>query len=430
MVATLSPLGKIARLCSGGPGRTLEDKETLEKLASSFEEELITLKGTVDGLDARVSELEENSQFSTTTKAEFKIATDFVYFSAEKKEARGMKTEIVIEEEELTVTTPSQSIMVEGQEITIPERMVVVDGQSLMVEGQEITIPEQMVMVDDQEITIPSTGNDFASNRFTVAANVTKVEVSEHTITVDNTEIKVPEVEVTIANKQTIEIPSITVTTEGQEITVDAQTVMITDGTGTINKITLEVPSRIVTNDDEETIGYQGQRFIIPERTVTVNESNQYEVTGATVEVNGEDAVTIAAITLTDVGREATIPEYTVMVDDQMITIPERKVMITNAEQTNVPLLESVQLSQDVTIPEQTVMVDGQTVMVDSQEITIPEQTVMVDGQEITIPEQTIDTNYPVITVEEKEVPYGEDNSGLALSSSVEIAFETSFSGS
>ncbi|MYK85056.1 MAG: hypothetical protein F4025_01290 [Synechococcus sp. SB0669_bin_7] len=35
-----------------------------------------------------------------------------------------------------------------------------------------------------------------------------------------------------------------------------------------------------------------------------------------------------------------------------------------------------------------------------------------------------------MITVEEKEVPYGEDNSGLALSSSVEIAFETSFSGS
>ena len=47
----------------------MEDKETLEKLASSFEEELITLKGTVDGLDSRVSELEENSQFSTSTSS-------------------------------------------------------------------------------------------------------------------------------------------------------------------------------------------------------------------------------------------------------------------------------------------------------------------------------------------------------------------------
>ena len=60
----------------------MEDMDTLERLVASFEEELITLKGSVDGLDAKVSELED-SQFSTTTKASFKIATDFVYFSSE-----------------------------------------------------------------------------------------------------------------------------------------------------------------------------------------------------------------------------------------------------------------------------------------------------------------------------------------------------------
>ena len=64
-----------------------EDMETLERLVASFEEELITLKGSVDGLDAKVSELSEH-QFSTTTKASFKIATDFTYFGSGDKRAR------------------------------------------------------------------------------------------------------------------------------------------------------------------------------------------------------------------------------------------------------------------------------------------------------------------------------------------------------
>ena len=65
----------------------MEDMDTLERLVASFEEELITLKGSVDGLDAKVSELED-SQFSTTTKASFKIATDFVYFASDDMNAR------------------------------------------------------------------------------------------------------------------------------------------------------------------------------------------------------------------------------------------------------------------------------------------------------------------------------------------------------
>ena len=75
----------------------MEDMETLEKLVSSFEEELITLKGTVDGLDAKVSELED-SQFSTTTKASFEIVTDFVYFASDDEKAR-------IDKEKLTKPT-------------------------------------------------------------------------------------------------------------------------------------------------------------------------------------------------------------------------------------------------------------------------------------------------------------------------------------
>ena len=67
--------------------KSMEDMDTLERLMASFEEQLITLKGSMDGLDAKVSELEDN-QFSTTTKASFKIATDFTYFASDDKKAR------------------------------------------------------------------------------------------------------------------------------------------------------------------------------------------------------------------------------------------------------------------------------------------------------------------------------------------------------
>ena len=70
----------------------MDSMESMEMLKAEFAEELIELKGEVDGLTAKVSALEE-TQFSTTTKAEFEIATDFVFFSTEDEEARGIETE-------------------------------------------------------------------------------------------------------------------------------------------------------------------------------------------------------------------------------------------------------------------------------------------------------------------------------------------------
>ena len=70
---------------------SMENMENMEMLKAEFSEELIALKGTVDDLEAKVSALEE-TQFSTTTKAEFEIATDFVFFSADNEEARGVTT--------------------------------------------------------------------------------------------------------------------------------------------------------------------------------------------------------------------------------------------------------------------------------------------------------------------------------------------------
>ncbi len=86
-------------MMEGDDASMMEDKGDLDRLVASFEEELITLKGTVDGMDAKVSELEEN-QFSTTTKAEFEIATDFVYFSSDDEEARRIMTPAVYRTEE------------------------------------------------------------------------------------------------------------------------------------------------------------------------------------------------------------------------------------------------------------------------------------------------------------------------------------------
>jgi hypothetical protein len=61
---------------------TREDLATLQRLQEEFAAELATLRGRVDNLEARVSELEEN-QFSTTTKLRgetiFSVATPFSY---------------------------------------------------------------------------------------------------------------------------------------------------------------------------------------------------------------------------------------------------------------------------------------------------------------------------------------------------------------
>ncbi|MBD2578845.1 iron uptake porin [Oscillatoria sp. FACHB-1406] len=60
-------LNQIERLIGGNGGVSQEDLESLRKLTQDFQEELAVLKGRVDGLEARVTEL-ENTQFSTTTK--------------------------------------------------------------------------------------------------------------------------------------------------------------------------------------------------------------------------------------------------------------------------------------------------------------------------------------------------------------------------
>ena len=165
------------------PG-VMEDMETMDRLTASFEEELITLKGTVDGLDARVSTLEENSQFSTTTKTEFKIATDFVYLSTEDEEARKKLKKKVdkkdrIDHEAVTVSTNSQMLTVESRTLTVESRTLTVDAQMLTVDAQMLTVDAQvltvgghMITVDAQMITVGGQPITIASQSVPLAVQV------------------------------------------------------------------------------------------------------------------------------------------------------------------------------------------------------------------------------------------------------------------
>ncbi|MEG4166607.1 MULTISPECIES: iron uptake porin [unclassified Microcoleus] len=79
-------LDKVSELIRGGTGNfaTRDDLAALQRLQEEFAAELATLRGRVDALEARTSELEAN-QFSTTTKltgeAIFALTDDFSNFT-------------------------------------------------------------------------------------------------------------------------------------------------------------------------------------------------------------------------------------------------------------------------------------------------------------------------------------------------------------
>ena len=62
-------LDQIVSIVDGGDGLDPSDLATIRRLQEEFAAELVTLRGRVDGLEARTAELEAN-QFSTTTKLE------------------------------------------------------------------------------------------------------------------------------------------------------------------------------------------------------------------------------------------------------------------------------------------------------------------------------------------------------------------------
>ncbi|MDE0646481.1 MAG: hypothetical protein OXI08_00105, partial [Cyanobacteria bacterium MAG IRC4_bin_6] len=539
MVATLSPLGKIARLRSGGPGRTLEDRETLEKLASSFEEELITLKGTVDGLDARVSELEENSQFSTTTKAEFKIATDFVYFSAEEEEARGMKTEKTMENVMVEIS-PEQNITIGGQTVTVTSAEVTVNPFTTVIGSQMIALPQQVVRDEIGPMTIGlkdsmfqnTNSADFAAGgKYSdfVTADTSKymligVDDNNEIVVDDSSGILIDTDVATIAptdNLVLVERPidpatnarytngALTGTTDAT--TETAMTLLnllnenrvMTEAVDAIivNPSTVDIPMRTITIGDnmfdimkqsDKAVNANNEVMIdeimipvsgsstpvtISSNTVTidsdpvnypsisVNLMSGKATIGAREFTTGTGTYSISAIEITGNPEQIVVGEQTFIVEDEMVTVTDPMVTVEGLKYTvpdftiteidadgnattNVATITgytitenpSTMITEDnltvtevgpIDVKRYAVEVDGQTISIAPQTLTVEGQTVTIPPYEVVIPAQTIpaDMGYQYQEVE-TSVPYGEDNSGLALSSSVEIAFETSFSGS
>jgi Carbohydrate-selective porin, OprB family/S-layer homology domain len=62
-------MNQIERLVASSQSIAREDLDKIQRLTQEFQAELATLKGRVDGIEARTAELEDN-QFSTTTKLE------------------------------------------------------------------------------------------------------------------------------------------------------------------------------------------------------------------------------------------------------------------------------------------------------------------------------------------------------------------------
>ncbi|MDE2701356.1 MAG: iron uptake porin, partial [Gemmatimonadota bacterium] len=533
----------------------MEDKETLEKLASSFEEELITLKGTVDGLDARVSELEENSQFSTTTKAEFKIATDFVYFSAEEEEARGTKMEKDGKEEYEKAperTIPEQTIVGEDFEITIPSQTVMVTSAEVTVNpfttvigSQMIALPQQVVRDEIGPMTIGlkdsmfqnTNSADFAAGgKYSdfVTADTSKymligVDDNNEIVVDDSSGILIDTDVATIAptdNLVLVERPidpatnarytngALTGTTDAT--TETAMTLLnllnenrvMTEAVDAIivNPSTVDIPMRTITIGDnmfdimkqsDKAVNANNEVMIdeimipvsgsstpvtISSNTVTidsdlvnypsisVNLMSGKATIGAREFTTGTGTYSISAIEITGNPEQIVVGEQTFIVEDEMVTVTDPMVTVEGLKYTvpdftiteidadgnattNVATITGYTITENPStmITEDNLMVsevgpigvDHYTVEVDGQTISIAAQTLTVQGQEVVIPVQTVpattpDTIIPEQTIPavmaerevESPVPYGEDNSGLALSSSVEIAFETSFSGS
>ena len=247
----------------------------------------------------------------------------------------------------------------------------------IMKQSDKAVNANNEVMID--EIMIPVSGSS------------TPVTISSNTVTIDS---------------DPVNYPSISVNLMSGKATIGARE--FTTGTGTYSISAIEItgnPEQIVVGE---------QTFIVEDEMVTV--------TDPMVTVEGLK-YTVPDFTITEIDADgnattnvATITGYTIT-ENPSTMITEDNLTVTEVG--------------PIDVKRYAVEVDGQTISIAPQTLTVEGQTVTIPPYEVVIPAQTIpaDMGYQYQEVE-TSVPYGEDNSGLALSSSVEIAFETSFSGS
>ena len=246
----------------------MDSMENMEMLKAEFAEELIELKGEVDGLTAKVSALEE-TQFSTTTKAEFEIATDFVFFSTEAEEARGEVTTLT------TQTSPGEKIIRPAyQWDSIDEGLYSNFGDGSATNNNYVIVPvfsdkedERYGMIidvtpDTQGIVFRINGNDSDnSDEILAAAAATDTNLF--------VAVKRPRVVVTGTSQSDIDDGL-----DSDEVTYATNAQIISGSFTLVVETTNEDGETIFEADDEETevIEWLNENIVRNDPTVTVSE--------------------------------------------------------------------------------------------------------------------------------------------------------------
>ncbi len=414
---------KMAMMEGGDDASMMEDKGDLDRLVASFEEELITLKGTVDGMDAKVSELEEN-QFSTTTKAEFEIATDFVYFSSDDEEARRMiMVPEVTREESYThtliparpgspaVPPTSQTIVLVPAMPGTPQQteMLYAYGMSAVTEGSapswhHYLNPGQMYSdfvqasgeSTDSFITATTTPQDLYGLSDYLLVKIDDmgnyVDPTPPDADNDNSMVDIVTVSsllVTDTNNNNVLVPSDDLGDMEMAVLVERPTHMVWFYNDDDMADTDAGPTITLGSGDEE---YLNDLVIVPQALLDDDGNFNDSATGVS------SAETATAI-------QIEVPKTRHQIDTKLNDTAD-PLMLTQVEIVT-------QEAQPAT-PAQTT-----TIISDPGSPAVPDQPAVTETRTRT-----------VVVEEESEVPLTDDNSGIAMSTSVKIAFETSFTGS
>ena len=403
-------------MMEGDDASMMEDKGDLDRLVASFEEELITLKGTVDGMDAKVSELEEN-QFSTTTKAEFEIATDFVYFSSDDEEARRMTmVPEVTREESYTHTlipfrpgTParspiSQTVVLIPAMPGMPEEreMLFAYGMNAVTEGSNPSWHHYLNPGQMFSDFVPMANEDTVG--FIVEDTTTPQDLYELSdyllLKVDpDADLTLPHADPTMSNyaylDPTPEDTTIDLVTVGSLLTTDSNrgnALVPDDDLGDMEMAVLvERPTHMVLFYDDDS-----------------TDNNDLVVLPASF-INSDGTLNTTADGFSTAEQGSVVS----------LEVPKTRYQInTKLNDAEDPLMltqvEIVTKEAEPATPAQTT-----TIITDPGSPAVPDQPAVTEMRTRT-----------VVVEEESEVPLTDDNSGIAMSTSVEIAFETSFTGS
>ncbi len=393
-------------MMEGDDASMIEDKGDLDRLVASFEEELITLKGTVDGMDAKVSELEEN-QFSTTTKAEFEVATDFVYFSSDDEEARRMiMVPEVTREESYThtlipfrpgspaVAPTRQTVVLIPAMPGMPEEreMLFAYGMNALTEGSAASWhhylnPGQMFsdFVPDPNERDANFMPDVIPDSSTLTAQRLH-ELSDYLL------LKIDDMGNYVDGD--LDTPEIDLVAVGSLLTTDSNrdgALVPDDDLGNMEMARLEErPTHMVYfyNNDDDT----SSLVVLP---------------SSFLQADGTPDVTVDGYSTAE--QESTI----------LLEVPQTLLQIqTKLNDDNDTLMltqvEIVTKEAEPATPAQTT-----TIITNPGSPAVPDQPAVTETRTRT-----------VVVEEESEVPLTDDNSGIAMSTSVKIAFETSFTGS